>query len=263
MSRVKKNIVLETSNLCIGYSKKRKQHLVAKNINLSLEQGALVGLIGANGAGKSTLIKTLTGDLNPISGLVTINNENLQKLSERALAQKLSIVLASNVPSSNLNVKELIALGRQPYTNWLGSLSTNDEEKVAEALKLIQIEDLADKKCFELSDGQFQKVMLARALAQDTEIVILDEPTTHLDLYHKVYILKLLQRLTEETGKTIVFATHEINMALSLCDQMIVMKETETLVGTASELVEQKAFNDLFPEDLVMFDTNTGNYRIT
>lgn len=121
---------------------------------------------------------------------------------------------------------------------------------------------MAHKKCFELSDGQLQKVMLARALAQDTDIIVLDEPTTHLDLYHKVYILKLLQRLAKETQKTILFSTHEINVALSLCDELIVMKKEQTHFGSPQELINQNAFDALFPDDLVEFNTTTNSFSI-
>ena len=116
-------------------------------------------------------------------------------------------------------------MGRHPYTNWVGSLTSKDIEIVENAFKLVNISELRNKKCYELSDGQLQKVMIARALAQDTDIIVLDEPTTHLDMYHKAYILKLLQKLTKETGKTILFSSHEIDLAIQLCDTMIVMRK--------------------------------------
>jgi iron complex transport system ATP-binding protein len=174
----------------------------------------------------------------------------------------LSVVLTENVSQTNLSVQELIALGRQPYTNWLGSLTEEDRIKTQQAIEAINISDLSEKNCFELSDGQLQKVMLARALAQDTDIIILDEPTTHLDLYHKVSVLKLLQKLAKTTQKTILFSTHEINVTLSLCDKILVMKDSGTKFGAPKSLIEGKAFNDLFPEDLVEFDSTSGAFKI-
>ena len=186
----------------------------------------------------------------------------MSSISSLDLARQLSVVLTENVSQTNLSVQELIALGRQPYTNWIGTLSEADKEKTKAAIEAIQITDLSDKKCFELSDGQLQKVMLARALAQDTDIIVLDEPTTHLDLYHKVSVLKLLQKLAQETNKTILFSTHEINVTLSLCDKVIVMKEDATHFGTPQKLIEEQAFDDLFPADLVGFDADSGSFKI-
>ncbi|MDX1761495.1 MAG: ABC transporter ATP-binding protein, partial [Christiangramia sp.] len=161
-----------------------------------------------------------------------------------------------------LSVLELVALGRQPYTNWIGSLTKNDLKKIMHALQLVNIEDIRDKKCHELSDGQFQKVLIARALAQDTSLIILDEPTTHLDLYHKAYVLKLLQKLSKETGKAIIFASHEINLALQLCDKLLILKDKKALFGKPSDLVNTDAFTDLFPSHLIHFDKESSSFKI-
>ena len=131
------------------------------------------------------------------------------------------------------------------------------------ALDLINISELKDKKCYELSDGQLQKVMIARALAQDTAIIVLDEPTTHLDMYHKAYILKLLQKLTKETGKTILFSSHEIDLAIQLCDTMIVMRKNNVVCDQPCNLISQGVFDSLFPKDLIAFDNSTGSFRVS
>jgi len=256
------HIVLKASDLSVWYQSKKETHTVAKQINFELKKGELVGLVGGNGIGKSTLLRTLTNTQQPLAGTIHVNNQELTKINQLTLAKQLSVVLTENVSQTNLSVQELIALGRQPYTNWLGTLSATDIEKTVSSLDVIQIKEFAHKKCFELSDGQLQKVMLARALAQDTDLIILDEPTTHLDLYHKVYILKLLQRLAKETNKTILFSTHEINVALSMCDKLIVMKQEKTHFGTPQELISNNAFDDLFPKDLVAFDLDSGSFKI-
>ena len=262
MKKESEHIVLKATDLSIGYQSKKQTHTVAKHINFELKKGELVGLIGANGIGKSTLLRTLTKTQQSLGGTIHINNQELTQINQLTLAKQLSLVLTENVSQTNLSVQELIALGRQPYTNWLGTLSATDIEKTAASLDVIQINELAQKKCFELSDGQLQKVMLARALAQDTDLIILDEPTTHLDLYHKVYILKLLQKLAKETHKTILFSTHEINVALSMCDKLIVMKQDKTHFGTPQELISNNAFDDLFPKDLVEFDADSSSFKI-
>lgn len=262
MNSTKQHIVLKVADLSIGYQTKKDLTTVAKHINFELVKGELIGLIGANGIGKSTLLKTITKSQKALEGTISVNGIALNDISNINLAKEMSVVLTENVSQTNLSVQELIALGRQPYTNWIGTLSEEDEIKTKAAIEAIQITDLIHKKCFELSDGQLQKVMLARALAQDTDIIILDEPTTHLDLYHKVSVLKLLQKLAKETQKTILFSTHEINVTLSLCDKVIVMKEHTTHFGSPKKLIEEKAFDDLFPEDLVVFDSVTGSFKI-
>ena len=191
-----KNSILSTSNLSIGYTTKKETNVIADNLNLNLQEGKLIALIGANGIGKSTLLRTLTGIQKPISGSVILNTKNLNDLDSWTIAQQLSVVLTEKLPPSNLTVFELIALGRQPYTNWIGKLSNLDIEKVNQAMELTQIAHLSDKKHYEISDGQLQNVLVARALAQDTALIILDEPTTHLDLVHKVSLFKLLKKLT-------------------------------------------------------------------
>lgn len=262
MSDLKQHTVLKVEALSIGYQTKNSQTIVSENINFDLVKGELIGLIGANGIGKSTLLKTITKSQKALGGAISINGKSLDDIPSLTLAKEMSVVLTENVSQTNLSVQELIALGRQPYTNWIGTLTEEDELKTKAAIEAIQITDLIHKKCFELSDGQLQKVMLARALAQDTDIIILDEPTTHLDLYHKVSVLKLLQKLAKETQKTILFSTHEINVTLSLCDKVIVMKEATTHFGSPKKLIDEKAFDDLFPEDLVVFDTKSGSFKI-
>jgi len=257
-----KNIVLKAKNLAVGYQSKKAPIVIAKNINFELQKGKLVALIGVNGIGKSTLLKTITQQLPLVAGDIFIDDKSVHTIEPHEFAKKISVVLTENVSNINLSVQELIALGRQPYTNWIGTLKTEDIQKTQEAMQLTHISHLAHKRCFELSDGQLQKVMLARALAQDTPIIVLDEPTTHLDLYHKVAVLKLLQKLAQQMQKTILFSTHEINVTLSLCDQLIVMKKDETIFGTPQELIAQKALDNLFPNDLVYFDKETTNFKI-
>lgn len=236
--------------------------IIASNINFEIAEGELVGIIGINGAGKSTLLRTLSGVQQPLKGQISINGQALNKSNSEDLAESISIVLTEQPISKNLSVYELIALGRQPYTNWLGTLTARDEEHIKSALQLVDVENLQHKKCYELSDGQLQKVMIARAIAQDTPLVILDEPTTHLDIYHQAYILKLLKNLTVQTNKGILFATHEINLALQLCDRIILIKDKEVSINTPHQLIEADVFSRMFPSDLIFFDKISQTFKI-
>lgn len=256
------HIVLKTENLSIGYKTKKVETIVASNINIELHKGQLIGLVGANGIGKSTLLRTLTNVQNALNGQIIINNKSLLEYNPEELAKAMSLVLTEQIASKNLSVFELVALGRQPYTNWVGNLSDKDISIINQALQQTNIESLKDKRCFELSDGQLQKIMIARALAQDTDLIILDEPTTHLDMYHKAYILKLLQKLAKTTNKTILFSSHEIDLAIQLCDNMIVMTNTDLISGTPCNLIAKGVFNTLFPEDMISFDEMSGSFRV-
>lgn len=220
-------------------------------------------MIGVNGVGKSTLLRTLSGIQPPLSGDFYIDNKKPSQLSSRELATKISLVLTNQPFSRNLRAAELVALGRQPYTDWLGGLSQLDKEKTAEALERVEISHLKKSRCFELSDGQLQKVLIARALAQDTPLMILDEPTSHLDIYHKAQVLKLLQNLSKQTGKAILFASHEINLALQLCDRIILMKKDAVLQGSPRELIAAGAFESIFPPGLISFDPASLGFRLS
>jgi iron complex transport system ATP-binding protein len=253
--------LLKIKGLEIGYPQK-KDFLVAAGIDLSINESELVAVIGVNGAGKSTLLKTLSKNLPPLKGSILLNDISIEDYSAKQFSEVVSLVLTEHSFSKNLSVFELVALGRQPYTNWLGTLAPKDTEAVNQALEQTGTVELAEKKCDELSDGQLQKVLIARALAQDTSLVFMDEPTTHLDMYHKVYILRLLKNLVKSTGKAIVFATHEINLALQLCDKIILINSAKTHQGSPEELIEKGVFKDLFSADFIRFDVENKGFRV-
>ena len=258
--------LLTTSGLSIGYHHKKNpkfDEIITENCNLNLQESKLIALIGANGIGKSTLLRTLVGIQKPIAGKVFLNSKNIRDYNNVELSKNLSIVLTEKLPPSNLTVFELVALGRQPYTDWIGTLLEKDISKIQDAIKLTEIEHLIHKKHFEISDGQLQKVLIARALAQDTPLIILDEPTTHLDLLHKVSLLKLLKKLTQSTGKCILFSTHDIDIAIQLSDEMIVMTPKNCFQDTPCNLIEQGVFETLFKNENIVFDTNKGKFLIS
>ncbi|WP_353079830.1 ABC transporter ATP-binding protein [Flavobacterium sp.] len=254
--------ILQTKNLSIGYTSKKEVKTIATDISISLNKGKLITLIGGNGIGKSTLLRTITAIQKPISGEVFLNEKDIFSMDNSDLAQQQSLVLTDKLPSSNLTVWELIALGRQPYTNWIGNLTDDDYSKIKTAIQLTNIEHLTEKKHYEISDGQLQKVLIARALAQDTDLIILDEPTTHLDLFHKVSVFKLLQKLAHESEKCILFSTHDIDLAIQLSDEMIVMTEGFCIQDQPCNLIEKGVFDTLFKDEHIVFDKTYGKFIV-
>lgn len=256
------NYTIQTQALSIGYKSKSETKVIAQDINLALSKGKLIALVGENGVGKSTLLKTLTGIIPPIQGEITLLNKPLHSYKPLALAKELSIVLTDKLPPSNLTVYEIIALGRQPYTNWLGTLSSEDHEKIEAAIACTDIAHLKEKKHDEISDGQLQIALITRSLSQDTSIIALDEPTTHLDLVHKAALLKLLQKLAHETGKTIIYSTHDIDLAIQMADEMIVITPHKIVQDQPCNLIQSGIFNTLFDSEHLSFDAAIGKFKI-
>ncbi|HZW77401.1 MAG TPA: ABC transporter ATP-binding protein [Flavobacteriaceae bacterium] len=254
--------ILTVENLSVGYQKSNGKLIIADQIDFHLDRGTLTALVGANGIGKSTLVRTLTAMQPRLGGNILICGKELKSFSPVELARKLSVVLTEHPASKNLSVFELIALGRQPHTNWMGNLTPADREAIDFAMEITDTLVLKEKKCYELSDGQLQRVAIARALSQDTPIIILDEPTTHLDIYHRAYIFKLMRKLVNEYRKTIFFSTHEIDLAIQLSDKMVVMTGEETYFDTPCALIDNNHFNHLFPEDTIQFDKVNGRFGI-
>ncbi len=257
------NSILATSDLNIGYKNGRSSAIVTqKNISIQLKRNELIALVGINGIGKSTLIRTLCGLQPPLSGTITINQQPLQTYTTTDLAKLVSVVLTDPIPESNLTVYELIALGRQPYTNWIDRLNLEDTSQINNAIALTELESLQHKKHTELSDGQLQKVLIARAIAQDTPLILLDEPTTHLDLSHNVSILKLLQKICLKSNKSILYSTHDINIAIKLAHQIIVFTEDEVIQNNPCELIQKGVFNNLFKNPDIVFNSEKGIFEI-
>jgi len=257
-----KNSILNTKNLTIGYQQKKQDKIVFSDINISIKKGKLISVLGKNGIGKSTLLRTLSKVQKPISGAIYFEGKALNSYSENALSKKLSLVLTERLPESQLTVFELIALGRQPYTNWMDTLSEVDLMKINTAIDQTEINHLKNNRFYELSDGQLQRVLIARALAQDTEVIILDEPTAHLDMHQTIHIFSLLQKLVQETKKTIIISSHEINLALQLSDEIILLTENKVQFGTTTALILENAFDNLFPNNLLKFNKSLQQFVI-
>ncbi len=257
------NNCLQTENLSIGY----KEKILLNNLNLEIKKGEMVCLLGPNGVGKSTLIKVLTKILQPLHGEVFIVDENnfvnINKISPLKLAKHISIVLTEQLPSSNFTVKDIVSLGRVPYTNWLGNLTKKDDIIIENAMEKVNITHFKNRQVDSLSDGEKQRVMFAKALAQDTDLIILDEPTAHLDIVHRAELLSLLKKLAIETQKGILISTHELEMAIQAADSIwLIDNENELEVSSPEDLVLSGKFMKIFKGNHVCFNEQNGTFKI-
>ncbi len=258
------NSILTTHNLTIGYKTSRKTvRCVASDISVSLQAGELVCLLGPNGAGKSTLLRSLAGMQPPIAGEVRLLGENIYKLAPQELAKRLSLVLTEKVDVGMLSAYTLVSLGRYPYTDWWGNLTPQDEAIVHWAIKSVGAVHLAQRQVSELSDGERQKIMIARALAQSPIVMLLDEPTAFLDLPRRVEIMQLLRQLARETNQAILLSTHDLDLALRLADKVWLLTANGILhVGAPEDLVLSGAFADSFRSEGVEFDVASGEFNL-
>lgn len=248
--------ILETHQLTVGYSAKASKMHLFENLELTLQPGQLICLMGPNGAGKSTLIRTLAGLQEPIAGKVNFKDSDMSIPDRNRISQHIAVVLTDRIAASHLTVLELITLGRYPYLDWTIKLNENDNQIIQKAIKEVNIEGLTQRKIFELSDGQLQMAMIARALSQDTPIILLDEPTAHLDLNNRVEIMKLLKRLTR-AGKSILISTHDLDLALQTADKVWLAGKGKGIIsGIPEDLVLSDFFDDIF--QFKGFDLKTG-----
>jgi len=255
---------LQTHDLTIGYAASGKPDMIiARGLDLTLTRGELVCLLGPNGAGKSTLMRTLAGMQHPLAGRVRVNGDDVNTLKPRELATRLSLVLTDRPNVGLMNGYALVALGRHPYTDWTGRLSRYDEAVVRWAVESVGALDVADRPVMELSDGQRQKLMIARALAQESHAILLDEPTAYLDLPRRVEIMHLLRQLAAETGRAVLLSTHDLDLALRSADALWLMSGGRVRVGTPEDLVLSGAFEETFGSEGVTFDRASGAFSIT
>ena len=256
--------ILRTENLTIGYAlRKQAPIVVVEAITTGLQPGELVCLIGPNGAGKSTLMRTLAGMQPALNGRILLNQQDLATLSARQLARHLSVVLTEPINAGMLTSWDLVALGRHPYTNWAGKLTARDETAVNQAMTAVGAEPLKHRHVNTLSDGERQKIMIARALAQEPEVMLLDEPTAFLDLPRRVEIMHILRQLARDSQRAILLSTHDLDLALRNADKIwLIPKGGALQVGTPEELVLNGSFEAAFHADGVQFDPQTGSFKI-
>lgn len=261
---MKERPFLETRDLVVGYARPRHpRRVVVDDINVILRPGELVCLLGPNGAGKSTLIRTLCGMQAPLEGEVLVEGEPLGKLSPSDLARRMSLVLTERVAVGMMPVATLVSLGRHPYTDWAGRLGARDREAVRRAMADVGIEPLAHRPVCELSDGERQKVMIARALAQEPGVMVLDEATAFLDLPRRVELMHLLRSLAHEGRRAILLSTHDLDLALRCADRLWLLAPGGPLVqGVPEDLVLTDAFARTFADAGVLFDKGSGAFTL-
>jgi iron complex transport system ATP-binding protein len=222
----------------------------------------MIGVFGRNGQGKSTLLKTLSGLLPPISGQFNFNGIDILNVSEKERAKLLSIVSNTQSSIGAIKVRDFVAFGRFPYTNWLGINKVKDYQEIDKAIELCKLESFTNRNYDELSDGEKQKVNIARAIAQNTPLIILDEPTVHLDLINKVEVFKLLRELVKNHNKTIIISTHQMEYALQICDQIWLINEGKVESLSPSEIIDQGKLTELFDDELISFDKASQSFRL-
>jgi len=251
----KTNNILQLKNLSIGYDKP-----IQKNINLFADKTELISVIGKNGIGKSTLLRTIAGLQLKLSGDIYFEDKEIDLLNLKDKSKKISFVSTGAPNYINIKIRELVALGRFPHTNMFGNLSANDTKIINETICLTGIEHIAEKNIYEVSEGELQRAMIARALSQDTDLLIFDEPTAFLDIPNRYEILYLLKRLSRESNKTIIFSSHDLDIVMQLSDKIWLMKENEIIFGAPEDLVLNNNFEDLFINKNLKFVKNTGQF---
>ena len=249
----------ETRDLSVGYH----GHVLIHDINIQIEKGKILTLIGPNGAGKSTILKSITRQLSAIRGTVYIGENEISAWSPKDMAQKVAVVLTDRIRPELMTCAEVVAMGRYPYTNMLGRLTPRDKEIVREALARVHALDLAQQDFATLSDGQRQRILLARAICQEPETSVLDEPTAYLDIRHKIELLDILREMAREKGITVILSLHEIDLAAKLSDYLICVKgETIHAFGKPEEILQTHSIEALYDMDNGAYDLLFGSVEL-
>ncbi|MBR2147190.1 MAG: ABC transporter ATP-binding protein [Muribaculaceae bacterium] len=254
--------ILKTHDLTVGFGRGNKKTSLLFRLNLKLEQGHLVALIGRNGAGKSTLIKALTCDTVPIEGYIEIDGKRSVDITKRQLSKLIALVATERIMGGAFTIRELVALGRQPHTGFLGRLSSHDDEVVERCLEAVGIAHKAEQHVASLSDGERQKAMIAKALAQETPIIVLDEPTAFLDVASRIETMLLLHKLAREQNKAVMLSSHDISQSLLLADELwVITNENEVITGTTERVVMIGAMDKVFGDSAILFNGSLCDYE--
>ena len=256
--------ILEAAGLSIGYPGSRNEkNIIATDLDLTLHPGRFVCLLGPNGAGKSTLIRTLSGIQPGLEGEVTLEGEALDKLDPQTRARTISLVLTNTMPLGIFTAYSLVALGRHPHTNWNGYLTDHDREKIDWAIKAVKAETLASRHISELSDGERQKIMVARALAQEAPLMLLDEPTAYLDILRRVELMRTLRKLAHDQNMAILQSTHDLELALRSADELWLLSENGKITkGTPESLALSGKMAEVFGSSELDWDADQGSFHV-
>lgn len=254
--------MLQLRNLDIGYRDDEKQHIVAETLNASLPHGILTCLIGTNGVGKSTLMRTMAAFQPPLRGKVYIDKKSIDEYSSKELSERIGVVLTEKNMPADLTIEEIVGMGRSPYTNFWGTLTEDDTKIINNAINLVGIDHLRHRKIYQVSDGERQKAMIAKALAQQTPIIFLDEPTAFLDYPSKISIMQLLRRLAHEQQKLIILSTHDLEIAFQTADTIWILQRTGLHTGTLDELSRNGSISTFLDSDELYYDTDTHRINL-
>lgn len=250
---------IRTEELQVGYQKS----VVVDGVDLQAMKGHMICLLGPNGAGKSTILRTLSGMLSPVGGAVYLDGENVGQMSKGRLARKMAVVLTERLSPGLLTAFEIVSMGRHPYTGFFGKLKEEDKEIIWEALKSVNAEKLAHRYYEELSDGEKQKVMIARALAQQPELIVLDEPTSHLDIRHRIEVVNILGKLCREQQLTVILSLHDIDLALKGCEIVLMVKDGKIVAkGNPEQIVHQGVVQELYGISNAKYDDLMGSLEL-
>ena len=250
--------MIRFQSLSLGYGSR----ILIDSLSATVKRGELTALVGRNGTGKSTLLRAITGLGERKGGDILLGDKSIDSLSTAELATMVAFVTTDKVRIANLRCRDVVALGRAPYTNWIGRMQEQDEEIVMRSMELVGMSDYADKTMDRMSDGECQRIMIARALAQQTPIILLDEPTAFLDMPNRYELCTLLQRLAHEEQKCILFSTHELDIALALCDSIALISPPQLHLLPTEEMVKSGYIEKLFTAGIVNFDPTTRSVSI-
>lgn len=246
-----------------GYRTGKQRSVVSSDLALQIRPGKFTCLIGPNGSGKTTLLSTIAGLIPSLEGEITLNQKRYRDYTQKELAQKIGVVLTGRIQPGYASVYSSVAIGRIPHTNLFGKLTNRDHELIEQSIRLCNIEHLRDRQVSELSDGELQKVLIARTLAQDTDIMILDEPTAFLDIQNRAMIVSLLRDLSHKHGKTILGSFHDLNLSLQAADEIWVMNAShELIVGDAKDLIQNGTIANTFAGTNINFNPDTGTFEL-
>lgn len=250
----------QTKDLSVGYGGKSLIH----NISIGIKKGEIVTLIGPNGSGKSTILKSITRQLQLIAGTVYLEGKNLHGFTHKEMSQQMAVVLTERLRPELMTCHEVVATGRYPYTGRLGILSREDERKVEEAMDAVHAKELGNRSFQEISDGQRQRVLLARAICQEPEIIILDEPTSFLDIRHKLELLTILRNMAKKKGITVIMSLHEIDLAQKISDKILCVKgDTIAHYGVPEDIFQMQIIQELYEIDNGFFDPQFGSIELS
>lgn len=255
---MRKSDIISFDSLLIGYGSGRHKRALLPPLSAAAETGEFIAVIGRNGVGKSTLLRTITGLQTPLGGTILINGSSIESISSKIIAQAAGYISTEVVRVSNMSVFDLVALGRFPHTNWIGSIDRASRDAINEALEKTGMKGFSTRYVSELSDGERQRAMIARLLAQDTPLMVMDEPTAFLDIPGKYDVVNLLHNLTRD-GRTIIFSTHDLNIAVNMSDKIWLILKDGLISGSPEELIKNGSFSSLFESSLFGFDPESGN----